>query len=37
MNTLRKHKHAVLLVALVGVGIMESLAIGGCWGRSFPT
>ena len=26
MNTLRKHKHAVLLVALVGVGIMESFS-----------
>src|SRR4029434_5057864 len=26
MNTLRKHKHAVLLVALVWVGIMESFS-----------
>ena len=26
MNTLRKHKHAVLLVGLVGVGIMESFS-----------
>ena len=26
MNTLRTHKHAVLLVALVGVGIMESFS-----------
>ena len=26
MNTLRKHKHAVLLVALVWVGILESFS-----------
>ena len=26
MTTLRKYKHAVLLVALVGVGILESFS-----------